>query len=185
MLSTNVNGLLALVLVLRHGKHIAEALFDQLNELVMVLDSSSNNDALFGSDVVHHELLQHARIDITDVVSAALQRHTQGVVAVCSPAKKFLVPGEGVELMQVVREIMRLLVLRLSHVGSEDRTGLQRDIDHHLEHVNGVVFEALALEKGALLVIVHCHVAARHLDHAVVDRFICMLECLQVSVLES
>ncbi len=53
-----------------------------------------------------------------------------------------------------------------------------------MEHVDSVVFDAVALEVHRLLIVVHLHVAARHLDHAVVDGLVGVLQSLEVGILE-
>lgn len=85
---------------------------------------------------------------------------------------------------EVLVEIVSLVVLEASDVGSKDGAGLKSNIDHHLEHINGVVLDAVAAEVGALLIVVHLHGTTGHLDHAVVDGLVGMLERLEVGVLQ-
>lgn len=80
---------------------------------------------------------------------------------------------------------MGLLVLGTGNVGGKNRSGLESDINHHLEHVNNVVLDAVSLEVGALLIEVHLHVTTRHLNHAIVNGLVGVLKSLKVGVLKS
>jgi len=81
-------------------------------------------------------------------------------------------------------EVVTFVVLRAGYVGSENTAGLKSDINHHLEHINDVVLDARASEVSLLLVIVHLHVTATHLDHTVVDSLIGMLKSFQICIFE-
>ena len=82
-------------------------------------------------------------------------------------------------------EIVSLLVLGLGDVSGKDGAGLEGDIDHHLEHIDDIVLDAVSSEVGSFLIVVHLHITTGHLDHAVVDGFVGVLEGLQVGVLQS
>ena len=184
VLTTNVLGLLAHVLVLGDSEDLTKALLHELNVLVVVLDAGSDDQALLGGDVVHDELLEHAGIDVADVVVGAKQGHAEGVVAVSGRQEELLIAGRGVVLVEVVGKVVRLLVLGLGHVGGKDGAGLKSNVNHHLEHVNGVVLNAVTAEVHGFLIVVHGHVTTGHLDHAVVDGLVSVLQGLKVSVLE-
>ena len=82
-------------------------------------------------------------------------------------------------------EVVSLLVLGLGNVSSKDGARLKGDIDHHLEHVDDIVLDAVSSEVGSFLVVVHLHGTTGHLDHTVVDGLVGVLEGLQVGVLQS
>jgi hypothetical protein len=185
VLSTDVLRGWALVVVLRDGEDITETLLNKFDVLSVVLDTWGNDEALLGGDVIHNKLLQRAGVDLVNFARKSETRHTKGVVSEGSSEEKFLVVGAWVEQVQVVVEFVRLLVLWLGDVGSKDWTGLKSDVNHHLEHVNDVVLDAVTLEVHRFLVIVHLHVTAGHLDHTVVDSLVGVLEGLEVSVLKS
>jgi hypothetical protein len=114
----------------------------------------------------------------------AKQGHAEGVVAVSGRQEELLIAGRGVVLVEVVGKVVRLLVLGLGHVGGKDGAGLKSNVNHHLEHVNGVVLNAVTAEVHGFLIVVHGHVTTGHLDHAVVDGLVSVLQGLKVSVLE-
>ena len=163
---------------------LTEALSDQVNIFAMALHTGGDNEALLGGDVVHHELLHDSSIDVADVVLESEAGHTEGLVTIGGAEEEILVVAEWVVLAQVVVEVVGLLVLGAGDVGSHDGSWLEGAVNHHLEHVSDVVFDAVALEISALLIVFHLHVTAGHLDHTVVDGLIGMLECLEVSVLQ-
>ena len=118
--STDVLGCLALVVVLGNGKDVTKTLFDEFDVFGVVLDTGGGDNALLGGNVVHNELLEAAGIKITNVANHSEAGHTEGVVAECGSKEEFLVFSGGVELAQVVVEVVGLSVLRLGNVGSED-----------------------------------------------------------------
>lgn len=63
---------------------VSKSLLDEVNVLLVVLDSTSNNEALLWGDVVHDELLEESGIDIVNVIGKTESWHTKGVVAVGS-----------------------------------------------------------------------------------------------------
>jgi hypothetical protein len=112
----------------------------------------------------------------------ANEGHAQSVVAEGGSEQEV----SGVDVMVVVGQVMvqlvGLLVLGLGDVSREHRSGLKGDIDHHLEHVDGIILKAVAFEVDRLLIVEHLHVTARHLDHAIVNSLVGVLESLQVCV---
>ena len=128
--------------------------------------------------------MEHAGVDVTKVVAGSHNGHAEGVEAEGGSQEELSVLGVRVELGHVVGEVVALGVLGLGDVSGKDGTGLEGDIDHHLEHVDGVVLNAVSLEVHALLIVVHLHITAGHLDHTVVDGLVSVLQGLKVSVLE-
>lgn len=163
---------------------LTKALSDEINVLTMTLDTTGDNEAFLGSDVVHHELLHNTCIKVADVVLETETGHTEGLVTIGSTKKHVLVVGEGVVLAQVTVQVVTLLVLGTGDISSENRSGFKGTIDHHLEHVSDVVFDAVTSEIGALLIVLHGHITTGHLDHTVVDGLVGVLKGLQVGVLE-
>jgi len=151
----------------------------------MVLDTRSDNEALLGSNVVHNELLEDTGVEVAEVVLHTVSGHTEGVVAVGSAEEVLLVVGEGIVVGQMFVEVVSLLVLGLGNVSSKDGTRLKCYINHHLEHIDDIVLDAVSSEVGSFLVVVHLHGTTRHLDHTIVDGLVGVLEGLQVSVLQS
>ena len=182
--TTLVLRLLTSVSVLRHAVKFSKAFSNEVNVFTMALDTAGDDKALLRRDGIHHELLHDSGIDIADVVLETEARHTESLVAVGSTEEEILVVGEGVVLAQVIMQVMAFLVLGAGNVTSENGSRLKSAVDHHLEHVSDIVLDAVASEVGALLIILHLHVAAGHLDHTVVDGLVGVLEGLQVGVLE-
>ena len=183
VLSTDVLSLLSDEVVLWDWEEFSESLLNKVDVFLVVFDSTGNNKALSWGDVVHDELLKHSGVNVVHVAGKTKSWHTKGVVAISGSQQKLLLGGEWVELRQVVVKIVGLSVLRSSNVGCHDGSWLKSDINHHLEHVNGIVFNALSLEIGSLLIVVHGHGTTGHLDHTIVDGFIGVLEGLQIGVL--
>jgi len=176
---------LVLLEVLGNSEVVSKSFFDKVDVFSMVLDSRSDDEALLGGDVVHNELLEDTSVEVADVVLHSVSRHTEGVVTVSGTEEVLLVVGEGVVVGQVLVEIVSLLVLGSGNVGSEDRAGLEGNIDHHLEHVDNIVLDAVTSEVSSFLIVVHLHISTGHLDHTVVDSLVGVLEGLQVGVLQS
>ena len=86
----------------------------------MVLDSTGDNNALFGSNVVHKELLEHASIDVVEVVLETEAGHAEGVETISSTEEEILVLRERIILVEVMLKIVGLLVLGAGNVGSEN-----------------------------------------------------------------
>lgn len=183
--TTNVLRWRSLEIVLWNWEHITESLLNEVNVFLVVFDTGGNDKALSWGNIVHNELLKHSGINVVDVLGETKSWHTKSVVSIGSSQEKFLGVGEWVELGEVVEKIMGLGVLRSGNVSSHDRSWLKGDIDHHLEHINGIVLDAVTLEIGSFLIIIHGHGATRHLDHTIVDSLIGMLKSLEISVLES
>jgi len=59
-LSSRVAGGLSLELVLWDWEHVSESLLDQVDVLLVVLDTGGHDQALLWGDVVHHELLHES-----------------------------------------------------------------------------------------------------------------------------
>jgi len=85
----------------------------------------------------------------------------------------------------VLLEVVAAAVLHLGHVGGKGGAGFEGAVDHHLEHVYSVVFDAGCFVHSLLLIIRHFEFASTHLNHAVVDCLICMFECLQIYILQT
>ena len=150
----------------------------------MIFDTTCYNQALLRCDVIEDELLKCTGINIFKVALETESWHTKRVITVSSSKQQLLVISEGVVVSEMVMEIVTLLVFALGDIGGEDRTWLKCNVDHHLEHIDCVVLDAMSFKEGALLIVVHGHVTTRHLNHAVVDGFIGVLDGLKVSILE-
>lgn len=183
-LSTDILRWLASILVLGHTMELTETLTDKVNVLTMALDTRGNNETFLGSDVVHHELLHGSGVEVTDIVFETKARHSKGVVTVGSAEEHVLIVREGIVLAKMLMQVVRLLILGHRYVGSQDRSGFKGTIYHHLEHVSHVVLNAVTLEVGALLVVIHGHVTTGHLDHSVVDGLVGVLQGLKIGVLK-
>ena len=171
--------------MLRDAVEFAKSFSDEINILTMALDTTGNNEGLLGSDIVHHELLHHAGINVADVTLETKAGHAECLVTEGCTEEQVLVVGEGVVLKQVLVKIMALLGLGAGNISGKDRAGLEGAVNHHLEHVCNVVLDAVATKVGALLVVFHGHVATRHLNHSVVNGLVGVFECLEVGILES
>lgn len=68
--------------------------------------------------------------------------------------------------------------------GSNGASGLKSAVHGHTEDIINVVGQALGVEKGAFLVVVHGELATGHLDHAVVDSLVGDEHCLVVGILD-
>jgi len=184
-LTTDVIRLLTIViLVFGHCRVVPKTFADELNVFTMVLDTVGDDKAFSRSNVVHDELLENAGIEVSNVLTTAISRHSETVIAKSSAQNILLLVSVGVHFQHVVVQIMCLLVLHPGNVSSHHAARLKGNIDHHLEHVGDVVLDAASLEEGALLVVVHLHVATAHLNHSVVDSFIGVLKRFEVGVFQ-
>jgi len=85
----------------------------------------------------------------------------------------------------MIEKSVRLLVLGSSNVSSHDCSWLKSNINHHLEHIRDIIFNAMSLEIHLFLVVVHSHISSGHLNHTVVKGLIGVLQGLKVGVLQS
>ena len=184
VLSTNVLGGGSLVLVLGDGEHVSESLLDEVDVLTVVSDTGGDDEALLGGDVVHDELLEAAGIEVADVALKTESGHTKGVVSVGGSEEELLVLGEGIVLGEVLGKIVALLVLGAGDVSGHQGAGLKSAISEDLEHIDGIVLDAVTLEVHALLIVVHSEVTTRHLLDTVVHGLVGVLEGLEVGVLD-
>lgn len=120
VLTSDVLGLFTNILVFGNTMKLTKALSDEINVLAMALDTTGNDEALLGSDVVHHELLHNACINVSDVVLETETGHTEGLVAVGSAEEHVLVVGKWVILAQVAVQVMALLVLGTGNISSQN-----------------------------------------------------------------
>ena len=184
VLSSNVLGSLTSVVLLWNSEHISEALLDEVNVLTMVLDTTGDDQALLWSDVLHDELLEDAGVKVLNVALKSHAWHAESPVTVGGSEEHLLDVCKWVVLGQVVVELEALGVLGASDVCSHDGSWLEGTVDHHLEHVDSVVLDAVTTEVGSLLVVLHLHVTTRHLNHSVVDSLVGVLQRLKVGVFE-
>jgi hypothetical protein len=164
--------------VFGNRQKFTESLLDEVNILAMVSDTRSDDEALLGSDVVHDEFLENSSIQVVDVSMKSKSGHAECLVTIRSSEQGLLCFSEGIVLSKVFVQVMGLVVLRTSNICSKDRTGLKSEVDHHLEHIDGVILDAVASEVGALLIVIHLHGTTGHLNHAIVDGLIGVLQGL-------
>lgn len=120
VLATDVLSLFALVHMLGNTMELSETLAYEVNVLAMALDTRGNDEDLLGGDVVHHELLHHAGIEVGDVAFETEAGHTKRFVSVGSAEEEVLVGRKWVVLGQVVMQVVALLVLGAGDVSSHD-----------------------------------------------------------------
>lgn len=183
-LSSDVLRRSSLVLVLGHGEDISKSLLDEVNELTVVSDTGSDDEALLGGNVVHNELLENTGIKVANVALESESGVTEGVVAVSSSQEKLLVVSEGIVLGKMLGEVVALLVLGAGDVSGHKGTGLKGTVSENLEHIDSIVLNAVSLEVHALLIVVHGEVTTGHLLDTVVHSLVGMLESLEVGVLD-
>ena len=85
----------------------------------------------------------------------------------------------------MVVKIVRFLVLGFSNVSGHNGSWLKSEINHHLEHIDSIVFEAMSSEISSFNIIIHSHSTSRHLDHTIVNSFVGMLKSLKIGVFDS
>lgn len=83
-----------------------------------------------------------------------------------------------------VQEVVVVGNLVHSDVGSNDGSGFKSAVSHHVEDVDNIVGKAVSLEVGAFLVVVHFEFTAGHLNHTVVDGFVCVQNGFIVGLLD-
>ena len=77
----------------------------------MVLDSTSNDEALSWSNIFHDELLEHSSVNVTNIALKTKSWHTEGVETISSSQVHFLLLGEWIKLGQVIKKGMGLSIL--------------------------------------------------------------------------
>ena len=182
--TTDVLSLFSNEVVLWDWEELSKSLLDEVDVFLVILDSTGNNKALSWGDVVHDELLEHSSVNVVNVFLESESWHTKSVVAISGSQQKLLLGGEWVELGQMVVKIVGLSVLGSSNVRGHDGSWLKSDINHHLEHINDIVLDALSLEVGSFLIVIHGHGTTGHLDHTVVNGLIGVLKSLEIGVLQ-
>lgn len=183
--STDVLRGRSLVLVLRNGEEFSKSLLGKGNKFVVVVNAIGDDEALLGGDVIDDEVLEHSSVDGLNISFKTVVRHTEGVVSVSSSKEEIVLISPRVELREVLLEGLSLSVLGLGNIGREDRLGLESAINHHLEHIGNVVFDAVSSEVSGLLIEVHLEFTSGHLSHTVVDSLVSVLKSLEICVLDS
>ena len=79
-----------------------------------------------------------------------------------------------------------VLVVHFAHssISSNDRSWLKSAVSDHVEDINDVVSEAVGSEVSAFLIVVHFESTSRHLDHTIVDGFVCIEDGFIVGLLD-
>ena len=111
---------LSLVLLLGDSEEVSKTLLDKVNILAVVFDTAGDNEALLWGNVVHHKLLHDSGVDVANVGLESKRWHTESSVAISCSEEELLVVGEWIVLAQVGVQVVRLLVLGLGDVGSEN-----------------------------------------------------------------
>lgn len=142
---------------------------DEVDELGVVLDTGGTDEDSVGVDVFQLELLEGSGGQVLVVVLEAVEGETQASETV-GGVQEVVVDVSAVVLVQVVG----VGVLFDADGGSDCGSGLEGTVGHHVEDVDDVVGQAVGLEVGVFLVVFHLEVTSRHLDHSVVDGFVCV-----------
>ena len=101
-LSTDILRLLTDELVLWHAVHLTKALSNKVYIFSMALYTAGDNEALSRGNIIHHELLHGARVDIANVVLKTEERHTKRFVAVSGSKEHILEVGGGIKLAKML-----------------------------------------------------------------------------------
>jgi hypothetical protein len=64
--------------------------------------------------------LDHASIDVVEVMLETKARHTEGIVSISSSEEEILIIREGIIFVKVLVKIVGLLVLGAGNVGGHD-----------------------------------------------------------------
>lgn len=91
VLATDVLRWRSRIMVLRNGENITKALFNELDVFGVVLNTTSDDEALLGSDVVHDELLENSGIQVVDVAAHSETWHAKSVISEGGPEQKFVI----------------------------------------------------------------------------------------------
>ena len=95
----------------RDGEEFSKSLLNEVNILLVVLDTASNNQALLGSNIIHDELLDQASINVVEIALKTNARHAKSVITISGTEKEILILREGIILVEVLMNIVSLLVL--------------------------------------------------------------------------
>lgn len=180
--STNVLALLSLSeLGSLNSRHVRESGANELNELLVIVNTSSDNIDSLGVDVLVLELLKGEGGEVSNVVLKSSEGHTEASESEGSSEEDVI---ELLASVDDILDVVRVLVLVLSDVGSDNRSGLESAVSHHSEDVNGIMRQAVSLPVNVLLVVIHSEISSRHLNHSVVDGLVGVEDGLVESVLD-
>lgn len=161
--------------------NVGELVLNQVNELLVVIDSGSGDEDFFWGNVLELELLEDVAGEISDVTLKSLEGETESLESVGGSEDGVVEVLTG---LQELVEFVGVLVLGLSDLGGDDGSWLESAIGDHGENVNDVVGEGGSVEVGLFLVVLHLEVSSGHLDDTVVDGFVGVEDGLQIGVLD-
>ena len=88
--------------MLRHAVHLTKALSNKVYIFSMALHTTGDDEALSRGNIIHHELLHGARVDIANVVLKTEERHTKRFIAVGGSKEHILEVSGRIELAKVL-----------------------------------------------------------------------------------
>lgn len=161
--------------------NIGELVLNQVDELLVVVNSGSGDEDFFWGNVLELELLEDVAGEISDVALKSLEGETESLESVGGSEDGVVEVLTG---LQELVELVGILVLGLSDLGGDDGSWLESAIGDHGENVDDVVGEGGSVEVGLFLVVLHLEVSSGHLDDTVVDGFVGVEDGFQVGVLD-
>lgn len=155
--------------------------FNKFNEFLMVFNTSSSNEDSVGVDVFKLELLEDVSVQVFIVVGGAVEWVSETSVTVGS-----LEEGIVDQVASLQEGFEFVLVVHFTHgsISSNDGSWLKSAVSDHVEDINDVVSKAVSSEVSAFLVVVHFESTSRHLDHTIVDGFVCIEDGFIVGLLD-
>lgn len=163
------------------GRNEGELGLNELNEFLVIFNTSSSNEDSVGVDVFKLELLEDVGVQVFIVVGGAVEWVSEASVSVGS-----LEEGVVDQMASLQQSFEFVLVVHFAHgsISSNDGSWLKSAVSDHVEHINNVVGKAVGSEVGAFLVVIHFEFTSRHLDHTIVDSLICIEDGFIVGLLD-
>lgn len=128
----------------------------------MVVHSSSTHGDSGGVDVLKLELLEGVGWEVSDVALEPSEWHSQAIQSEGGLEDGLI---ERLATVDDFLEVVDILVLLEGCVGSNDWPWLEGAISHDPEDIDHVMSQAVGLEVGGFLVVIHLKVTPTHLDH--------------------
>lgn len=136
--------------------------FDEVDELLVVLDTGTADVDLAWGDGFHLEFLEDVGSEVVGVICETSQWHTETLL---TEGSSHDVVVEGFTSLDVLVELVGVLVLLNTDRGGDNRAGLESAISHHSEDISSIMGEAVGLPVLGFLVVIHLEAATGHLNH--------------------
>ena len=151
-------------IVVQNGR--VEFIVDQIDKLVVVLDTSCRDDYFFGAESWGLELLDHVGSEVVDVWSQSVN----GIAQIAS-AESCLVDVvlEDFVAAQESFQLVGVGILIHTNACGDEVLGLESTVSYHWEDIYNIVGQAVGMIVTILTIVFHLELTSSHLSDTIVD----------------